>query len=83
MEEQTKNKIELNREDCTGCGICLESCRPKALNIGAEQNHYGVYPVQRRDEACEACGTCYYLCPEPGAISLFHEDNDWEFDQAS
>jgi NAD-dependent dihydropyrimidine dehydrogenase PreA subunit len=71
MDVQIKCKIEFNREECTGCGICLESCERKALQIGAEMNHYGVHPVQRQAELCDGCAACYYLCPEPGSITLY------------
>jgi len=79
MDEAVK-KVEINPEECTGCGICLESCKRDALKVSSVLNHYGVHPVQLRGELCEACGTCYYLCPEPGAITLFH---DWEYDKVS
>jgi NAD-dependent dihydropyrimidine dehydrogenase PreA subunit len=49
----------------------VESCERKALKIGAVSNHYGVYPVQQQSEVCQGCGTCYYVCPEPGAITLY------------
>ena len=72
MEGHTTGKIEVNREECTGCGIRLGSCKREALSIGSTLNHFGVYPVQHRGEACQGCGTCYYLCPEPGAITLIN-----------
>jgi Fe-S-cluster-containing hydrogenase component 2 len=33
-------------------------------------NRFGVHPAQRTTSVCDACGTCYYFCPEPGAITL-------------
>ena len=74
MYVQARSRIEVNREECTGCGYCVESCERKALKISAVMNHYGVYPVQHQDEVCQGCGTCYYFCPEPRAITLHRMD---------
>ncbi len=70
MDVKAGSKVEVNREECTGCGLCVESCERKALKIDTVTNHYGVYPVRQQIEVCGSCGTCYYLCPEPGAITL-------------
>lgn len=72
MDVRAETRVEVNREECTGCGLCVEYCQRGALKIGTEPNHYGVYPVQRQVEVCKGCGTCYYLCPEPGAITLYN-----------
>ncbi len=72
MAVEAKCGIEFNQQECTGCGVCLGSCKRDAWKIGSMVNRYGVHPVEHRDEACEGCGICYYLCPEPGAITLFN-----------
>lgn len=72
MAAQTQCRIEVHPEECTGCGICLSSCKREALALGSSVNHFGVYPVQHTGERCEGCTTCYYLCPEPGAITLLN-----------
>ncbi len=72
MDVGAGTRVEVNREECTGCGLCVEACERRALKISTEPNHYGVYPVQQQDAACGGCVTCYYLCPEPGAITLYN-----------
>lgn len=72
MDVRAGTRVEVNREECTGCGLCVASCQRGALKIGTASNHYGVYPVQQQGEVCKSCGTCYYLCPEPGAITLYN-----------
>ncbi len=72
MAVEAKCKIEVNQQECTGCNICLGSCKREALTICSTVNRFGVYPVQQKVEVCEGCGTCYYLCPEPGAITLYN-----------
>jgi 2-oxoglutarate ferredoxin oxidoreductase subunit delta len=72
MEVDTVCRIEVNADECTGCGICLGSCKREALAIGSAVNRFGIYPVQHSSANCRGCATCYYLCPEPGAINLLN-----------
>jgi len=46
----------IRQQDCTGCGICMDSCRFDAIR--REDSSYRIDPV-----ACEGCGVCYRLCP--------------------
>jgi len=46
----------IRQQDCTGCGICLDSCRFDAIR--KEGAVYRGDPV-----ACEGCGVCHRLCP--------------------
>jgi 2-oxoglutarate ferredoxin oxidoreductase subunit delta len=71
MAEQARGKVDVNQEECKGCGLCVESCPPKALRLSAELNHYGVHPAQYLGEVCSGCGICYFVCPEPGAITVY------------
>jgi ferredoxin len=45
-------------DDCTGCGLCVESgaCIFRAIKMEDGQ--------VRRTEACVACGRCADICPE-------------------
>jgi MinD superfamily P-loop ATPase len=36
-----------------------------------ELNAYGVHPAHYTGESCSGCGICFYVCPEPGAITVF------------
>lgn len=49
----------IDRQRCSGCGICLDTCRFAAIDDG-----YRVDPL-----ACEGCAACYHVCPA-GAIAL-------------
>jgi NAD-dependent dihydropyrimidine dehydrogenase PreA subunit len=71
MAEQAKGKVEVDQEECKGCGVCVDSCPPKALELTADLNRYGVHPAQPRPELCSGCGICYFVCPEPGAITVY------------
>jgi MinD superfamily P-loop ATPase len=46
----------IRQQDCTGCGICMDSCRFDAIR--REGTVCRIDPV-----ACEGCGVCHRLCP--------------------
>lgn len=71
MGGQARGNILINTEECKGCGLCVESCPPKCLELLPELNAYGVHPAHYTGEACTGCGICFYCCPEPGAIEVF------------
>ena len=66
----TRGNVEINQDECKGCGLCVESCPPKALFLSPELNRYGVHALQYKGEGCTGCGICFYCCPEPGAITV-------------
>jgi NAD-dependent dihydropyrimidine dehydrogenase PreA subunit len=66
-----KGKVEVNQDECKGCGLCVESCPQKGMGLREELNHYGVHPAQQILDVCTGCGICYYVCPEPGAIVVY------------
>jgi len=58
-------KAVLDREKCTGCGVCVEVCRFGAIAMG--KGRIEIDPI-----SCEGCAVCSYACPR-GAIAM--EDN--------
>jgi ferredoxin len=71
MGEQAKGKVDVNQDECKGCGLCVESCALQALELSPDLNHYGVRTAQLKAGLCSGCGVCYYVCPEPGAITVY------------
>ncbi|MBN2213627.1 MAG: ATP-binding protein [Bacteroidales bacterium] len=55
-------KAVINTEKCTSCGLCMELCRFKAIELIND-----VYIID--EYACEGCGLCKEVCPE-GAIDI-------------
>jgi Pyruvate/2-oxoacid:ferredoxin oxidoreductase delta subunit len=73
---QARGNITIDIEECKGCGLCVESCPPKSLELAPELNAYGVHPARytgqgREGHECTGCGICFYCCPEPGAIVVY------------
>jgi 2-oxoglutarate ferredoxin oxidoreductase subunit delta len=59
-------KIDINRDYCKGCGLCVVSCPLKLLRIGTEFNTSGYYAVEFSDsqESCTGCACCAEMCPD-------------------
>lgn len=50
-----------NREYCTGCSACVQSCSHNAITMQEDQNGF-LYP-RVANELCTRCGTCMKICP--------------------
>ncbi len=50
-------QFSVNRDICTGCGVCKKSCMYEAINITK-------VGAVIRDDLCDRCGMCYEVCPE-------------------
>ena len=68
---QPRGNVTIGTEECKGCGLCVESCPPKCLELLPELNVYGAHPAHYTGQGCTGCGICFYCCPEPGAITVY------------
>jgi MinD superfamily P-loop ATPase len=50
-------KPNIDENTCTGCGICVDACEPKALEMVD-----GIAKLARPD-VCNSCGSCVDACP--------------------
>jgi Pyruvate/2-oxoacid:ferredoxin oxidoreductase delta subunit len=52
-------KLAINKEDCTGCGLCAVNCPFESLTFETTNNrllfHY---------DLCTGCGICVDICPQ-------------------
>jgi ferredoxin len=62
----------IDKEKCTGCGLCTMDCPTKAL-ILHQTNEKDTYQLLFRKEACNACGACEKSCPE-NCLQLVEEE---------
>ena len=71
MAGEAKGFVKIDRDECKGCGLCLDSCPPKCLELEGELNRFGVHAARYTGTGCTGCGICYFCCPEPGAIVVY------------
>ena len=75
MKDETTTKsdrgnLNLDPEECKGCGLCVEACPPRVLRLTERLNRNGYHPVSYRGRGCTGCGICFMVCPEPSAITV-------------
>ncbi|HOO72935.1 MAG TPA: 4Fe-4S binding protein [Spirochaetota bacterium] len=60
-----KGRIEINRELCKGCGICVFFCPKKLITLSDQLNAAGyLHTVFEDTGTCTGCATCAVVCPE-------------------
>jgi 2-oxoglutarate ferredoxin oxidoreductase subunit delta len=57
--------IQIEKERCKGCSLCVESCARDCISLSEELNLKG-YFVAAFDESgdCNACRNCALMCPD-------------------
>jgi NAD-dependent dihydropyrimidine dehydrogenase PreA subunit len=50
-------KPNIDANACTGCGICIDVCEPKVLELVD-----GIAKLTNSD-TCNSCGSCVDACP--------------------
>ena len=71
MATEARGRVTIDRDECKGCGLCIEACPPECLQFEAELSAYGIHPAHYTGTGCTGCGICFYTCPEPGAITVY------------
>jgi 4Fe-4S ferredoxin len=65
--------LTLNKNKCTGCGICMEICPREAIEVTKTPKSEGEEAkpptVKLKEEKCTYCGICETLCPF-GALKI-------------
>ena len=50
------------KEKCTGCGLCVATCKQSAISMKYHDVTGFVYPIVD-DTLCVKCGLCIKACP--------------------
>ena len=69
-EKKDRGLLQIDDEECKGCGLCIEACPPKVIGLRDGLNHFGYRTATYFGSGCTGCGICYLVCPEPGAITV-------------
>jgi NAD-dependent dihydropyrimidine dehydrogenase PreA subunit len=67
-EKRDRGLLQVDVDECKGCGLCVEACPPKVIQLSERLNHYGYRTALYAGVGCTGCGICFIACPEPGAI---------------
>jgi len=81
--ETVKGRIEIDRERCKGCGLCVAVCPKQQIEIAQDLNAKGYYPARFQEEQvcdpdqrkCTGCALCAITCPDV-AIEVYRESKE-------
>ncbi|MEM3577635.1 MAG: 4Fe-4S binding protein [Candidatus Bathyarchaeia archaeon] len=60
-----KAEIHIIRDQCKGCGFCIQYCPQKVLEESNDINARGVHPPRVVNESkCVLCSFCTSVCPD-------------------
>lgn len=59
-------KAIINKEICKGCGLCIDECPKKIINLSKGEINAMGYQFACIDniEACIGCAFCAMMCPD-------------------
>jgi 2-oxoglutarate ferredoxin oxidoreductase subunit delta len=71
MSSNSRGDVVINQQLCKGCSLCTVACAPGVLLQSNFLNRQGYYAITYTGSGCTGCGVCFYVCPEPGAITVW------------
>ena len=67
--------IEINKDTCKGCSLCIPECPKKVIEMGDKFNSKGWrYALPVRNDDCIGCKKCAVACPDVAIKVLKGED---------
>ena len=70
LSESYRGKVEINAENCTGCGLCVRECPALALELIRHSRTN--YQLIHHPARCTSCGQCEQVCRH-NAIHLVNQ----------
>lgn len=62
---KVRGAVEVNKEICKGCNLCVVACPTDVLALNANVNIKGYnYSYMKDAEACIGCANCADVCPD-------------------
>ena len=59
-------KVNINKDKCKGCALCVFYCPNKLLVSSKDLNKKGIHVVEFQDKKnkCTGCMMCAVICPD-------------------
>jgi len=79
VTKKKKGKIEIDRDRCKGCQMCIEVCPSNRIEMDNTLNKKGYYPARFKENPkegekdCTGCAQCATVCPEV-AIEVYRAE---------
>ncbi len=70
MGVSDRGDVQIAAHLCKGCCLCVAACPPGVLSQSDFLNRQGYYAISYKGAGCTGCGICFYVCPEPGALTI-------------
>ena len=69
-----KKTIQIDRDKCKGCGLCVPACPKKIVSLDQNRiNARGYHPAQVVEkDKCTSCTLCAVMCPDM-AIKIIND----------
>ncbi len=67
-----KGYVEIDKNACKGCEICIDACPQGSLALSKNINHNGYRYVELNKDNCTGCVNCALVCPDV-AIKVYRE----------
>ena len=68
-----KGKVEFREAYCKGCGLCVNACPKKILQISKRTKAKGYEVVECfKPDECIGCASCATMCPD-SVITVYRD----------
>ena len=69
-----KGTIEIDRQRCKGCSVCITNCPNKCIQLSRTVNSKGYRYAELANDQCIGCASCAIVCPD-SVITVYRVKN--------